>query len=486
MNAFRCMNPVYHGRFFRSCQEKLILAVERGMGCEKIRSFLVSLYTDQATIINTEDVQQVSIKTLEKCILKPRQDLYVFILFNWIRYIFLPSIDPLIMDNLLIFGVGRIFSAYSNIGVQYCTDADLNFVLNESVPVKDERLFSRKVTQLKQTIWDLFGIIIEVNTAFTVLRLSEIQNRLSHPDSPTRLAATLFYKGNSHSFFVVHDNKNIRSSIFDEVAPLSDTLIFENFLGANPAKPSYMRLKNNEAQLTIISDATLEAEQADCVIGSKSFVKTCRKLAGIHPDLFPQHWFFSMKYTINRAYDYVSAMSHAGYSLRELGFSDACDPDYVFLCQSHRLMLYLQELIHIKLDSYTNLCDYSYLSAERFAGFMDPPSGKFRRDFDAMVLSPNFLLASQRQRYAAHAQSIHNKEEIILSLTDIQVCYLVDRFGLKIRHLDKGSGKNPVAAPYTWEGIGFFVLSAVENRLASIIGNKLAPAISVARRKNGS
>lgn len=469
--------PVYHGDFFRTCQEKLDNAVARGMPREKLEAFFIGMYTDQAKSINTADIQQVSIKTLESNILKPRQDLYVFILYNWIRYLFIPTIDEELQDRMLIFGVGRIFSAYSNIGVQYCTDADLNFVLDDSVTDEQEMKCIQAVSDLKQQIWDLFTIIVELNPSFTVLRLSEIRQRLAHPDSEIRLSAVLFYKGNSHSLFVMHDNREIFEAIFEEVKSFPDKFIFENFLGANPAKPGYTRLKNDEVPLFIVSDATLEPERARHVIGSRSFVQQARKLAGVHPDLFPQRWIFSMKFTVNRAYDYVSAMINAGYSLKEIGFTGARDPDYVFLCQAHRLMLFLQELIHIKLDSYTNLCDYSYISAERFAGFMDPPKGLFRRDFDTMVLSPNFLLASQRQRYSFYQKAIHQKEEIDLSITETQLDRLSKQFGLQFRHLDKGSGKNPVAVPYTWEGLGFFVFSALENRLAGIISKKLAPAI---------
>ncbi len=473
-----CLNcPVYHGDFFRTCQEKLDNAIARGMSREKLEAFFIGMYTDQAKSINKADIQQVSIKTLESSILKPRQDLYVFILYNWIRYLFIPTIDEELQDRMLIFGVGRIFSAYSNIGVQYCTDADLNFVLDDSVTDEQEQRCIQAVCDLKQQIWDLFAIIVELNPSFTVLRLSEIRERLAHQDSEIRLSTVLFYKGNSHSLFVMHENQDLFKAIFEEVKSFPDKFIFENFLGTNPSKPGYTRLKNDEVPLFIVSDATLEPERARHVIGSRSFVQHARKLAGIHPDLFPQRWIFSMKFTVNRAYDYVSAMINAGYSHKDIGFTGARDPDYVFLCQSHRLMLFLQELIHIKLDSYTNLCDYSYISAERFAGFMDPPKGLFRRDFDTMVLSPNFLLASQRQRYSFYQKAIHKKEEIALSITDTQLDKLSRQFGLQFRHLDKGSGKNPVAVPYTWEGLGFFVFSALENRLAGIISKKLAPAI---------
>ena len=63
----------------------------------------------------------------------------------------------------------------------------------------------------------------------------------------------------------------------------------------------------------------------------------------------PPDWYFSMKYFVNRVYDYVCAMQNAGYSLEEIGFDRVSpelgvDPDYRFLRNAHRTMLYFQEL----------------------------------------------------------------------------------------------------------------------------------------------
>ena len=56
MNASGLMQPVYHGDFFRSCQERLDAAVERGITREKLEAFFIGLYTDQAKTINTADI----------------------------------------------------------------------------------------------------------------------------------------------------------------------------------------------------------------------------------------------------------------------------------------------------------------------------------------------------------------------------------------------------------------------------------------------
>ncbi len=465
----------YHGNFYDSCQEKLLSAASRGMGPERIEAFLVGLYLDEAKKINTGDIGKVTINTIEQRILKPRQDLYRFILINWIRLLFVPTLPPELRDNLLIFGIGRIFSAYSDIGVQYCTDADLNFVLADRVSKSHVEDLCRRVRALQQRMWDLFTIIVEVDSSFTVLRVKDVLSRLSRGDERARVASSLFYKANEKSLQVILPNEPIMDEVFSLASGKPDSLIFENFIGRNPAKPTYQRIRSDEVPLKVVSDDTQESEVAHNLIGSGKFARECRLLSSYHPELHPPRWCFSMKYTVNRAFDYVSSMLNAGYSLRDIGFDGEDDSDYHFLSQAHRLMLFLQELIHVKLDTYNRLSDYSYISAERFAGFMYPPKGSFRSDFEKMVLSPNFLYASQKARYLKHKAAIHDKDELVLSLNQEEMRWLTERFGIQYRHLDKGSGRTPIAIPYTWSGLGFFVFSAVEARLAAIVDEKLAP-----------
>jgi hypothetical protein len=475
--------PRYNNDFFLTCQRQLDAACARGITDERLEAFLVTLYTEQSKAINPNDIQNVTLGTLEQNILRPRQDLYLFILFNWITRLFMPRLDQRIAKNLLVFGVGRIFSAYNDVGVQYCTDADLNFVLRDSATKSDVARLNAAVRDLKQRMWDIFFIIVEVDASFTVLKERDINARLAATNEETRLAATLFYKGNARSLFVLYDNPEIRNAVFGPVRELPDTLIFENFLGNNPIKSTFARLREGIAQLAVISDSTQQKESVETLIGTRGFMHCCRQLVAIHPDLYPPQWCFSMKYTVNRVYDYVSAMVHAGYTLREIGFTGKTDPDYQFLCQSHRLMLFLQELIHIKLDTYNRLSDYSYISSERFTGFMDTPKGSFRTDFDEIVLSSNFLLASQRKHYLYLKQAVQRKQDILLSLTNEQMERLSEVFGFHFRHIDRGSGRTPASVPYTWGGVGFFVFSAVEARLSAIVDEKLVPAL---RRVEGS
>jgi hypothetical protein len=136
--------PRYNNDFFLTCQRQLDAACARGITDERLEAFLVTLYTEQSKAINPNDIQNVTLGTLEQNILRPRQDLYLFILFNWITRLFMPRLDQRIAKNLLVFGVGRIFSAYNDVGVQYCTDADLNFVLRDSATKSDVARINRR------------------------------------------------------------------------------------------------------------------------------------------------------------------------------------------------------------------------------------------------------------------------------------------------------------------------------------------------------
>jgi hypothetical protein len=277
----------YHGNFYDSCQEKLLSAASRGMGPERIEAFLVGLYLDEAKKINTGDIGKVTINTIEQRILKPRQDLYRFILINWIRLLFVPTLPPELRDNLLIFGIGRIFSAYSDIGVQYCTDADLNFVLADGVSKSHVEDLCRRVRALQQRMWDLFTIIVEVDSSFTVLRVKDVLSRLSRGDDRARVASSLFYKANEKSLQVILPNEPIMDEVFSLASGKPDSLIFENFIGRNPAKPTYQRIRSDEVPLKVVSDDTQESEVAHNLIGSGKFARECRLLSSYHPELHP-------------------------------------------------------------------------------------------------------------------------------------------------------------------------------------------------------
>lgn len=439
----------------------------------------MSYYSEQSRKINPSQIQDVQAINLESHVLKPRQDLYLFTVYNWITGIFLPSLESDLVENLFVFGIGRIFSAYSTKGVQFCTDADLNFVVDDSISDKKTQYLRSGVVSFARRMWDLFNIIIEVDDSFTVLPVSRIKKRLADKNENSRLAATLFYKGNAESHFVLLANDAIKEEVFSSVRSLPDQLLLENFIGENPVKPTFIRLKKETAKLTVLADDIQQKESASFVIGSKTFDKQCRILHAINAELYPPDWCFSMKYSVNRVFDYVSAMQHAGYTFEEIGFSGPQDSDYTFLLQSHRLMLFLQEIIHVKLDTYNYLSDYSYITRKRFEDFMTMPKSSFRGDFDSFVLGPHFLLASERKHYLMLKQAIHEKRVLHLLLTTKQESILEETFGFDFRHRDKGSGKIPVTIPYTWGGLGFYVFKSVHNRLESLVENRLIPAASL-------
>ena len=151
-------------------------------------------------------------------------------------------------------------------------------------------------------------------------------------------------------------------------------------------------------------DGSCDKAEVTSVIGSRAFSLYCRRRFPLGLFVSPPEWYFSMKYFVNRVYDYVCAMRVHGRSLAEIGFDaprkvDGVDPDYRFLRNAHKLMLHLQELVRTRIGAYGVEVDYSWMSASRFKRLVDIDGDGFRRDFDAMVLDGGLLMPSEAERY---------------------------------------------------------------------------------------
>lgn len=471
--------PIYNNVFFKVCQERLNEALGNGLAPKHLTAFFKELYFAQDRSLTTRQSNARSLQALELGVLKPRQDLYVFILNNWIKHIFIPYLEQRLAASILIFGVGRVFSAYSNAGVQQCTDADLNIVVKDNVSNTDLAKLHYAVELLQEKSKELFDIAIEVNSAFTILRLQDIRSRLASANPHERTAAALFYKGNAESMFVLHDNPELRQDLLATVQPLPDRLLFENFLGNNLTKPTLMRLRTAQTRLAILSDKTHQEEFVAAVIGARDFGLQCRSLGAAHPGVYPPHWYFSMKYTVNRIYDYVSAMCNKGYALADLGFTDSADPDYHFICQAHKVMLVLQDLTLKNLETFSARIDPSYMSAERFTNFMNAPRSTFAEDFAGLVLHAQLLRQSQQNKYFDLEAAIAEKRLRCITGPRQYVGFLAKQFGFDFQELEHDAFGVTVATPYLPSDLGFLVFSAIETRLTKILDTKLITAVEL-------
>ena len=467
---------------FQGLQQRLDELVQGGADLESRAKFITSVFVERNRMIRNLDFRTLNPSTIAEDYLLPRKDLYTFALCNWVRYIFLPSLKPKVVDNMLMFGLGRIFSSYNDTGVQHSTDADFNIIVRDAVTAADRRQIEQQMQVLKKSFLDNFQVSLEIDPQFTLLREKEVMGRLTHRDEKIRGHSLLFYKSNSKSIRVITDEASIRDRVFSAVRDLPDCLLFENFLGLGSPKPAFIKLHADLEPLPILVDGGCEQVFANSLIGSRRFRADNRRLFPPRLLISPPDWVFSMKYYVNRVYDYVGAMRSFGHDLAEIGFDDpspqlGMDPDFRFLRNAHRLMLYLQELVQLVMKSFGAERDASYISRARFLRFMEIDGEKFKRDFDEMVLGGDLLLLSEKELYRSLKRRIREKSRERYMTGRIAELELLPRdFRHELIFKDKHAYK--LRVPYSWADLGYFVFDAIAARMERIVIARLLPALA--------
>jgi hypothetical protein len=451
-----------------------------GAGATELGRFLVDVFVARNRSIRNVDFQRLDPSTVVEDYLVPRRELYCFVVIQWVRRIFLPSLKPRVAGGMLLFGLGRLFSGYNDMGVQHCTDVDLNVIAKDGMSAADFAYLRGKMADLKAELAERFGVKLEIDPGFTVLRAKDVAARLCHDDEEIREANLRFYKSNAGSVRVIVDHAEIREKVFGLVRDEPDCRLFENFLGLECGKQSYAKLRSGSERLRIVAEGG-SLVSAAAVIGSKPFDDYCRRLFPRKHFLSPPDWVFSMKYFVNRVYDYVGAMRNLGHSLEGIGF-DAIEPklgidaDYRYLRNAHKLMLYLQELITLTMGSYGAETDYSYISRARFLRFMELGGGKFMRDFDDMVLKGGLLAGSAAERYRALRHKIASRSrDRFLTGKAAELALFPPDFRYDVVYLDSHDYK--INVPYSWGDLGYFAFSSIAARIAGIVDGRLVPRL---------
>jgi hypothetical protein len=217
------------------------------------------------------------------------------------------------------------------------------------------------------------------------------------------------------------------------------------------------------------------------VIGSAVFDLYSRRLFPQNLLVSPPEWHFSMKYYVNRVYDYVCAMRNLGYALESIGFRDkggegGGEADYRYLRNAHKLMLHLQEITRGTMGAYTENVDSSYISRARFLRFIEIGGDRFHADFTAMVVKGELIPPSRAKRYLALEAKIKSRAR--------------DRFmegplgelksfppGFRYESIHKDKDRYRVCVPYSWADPGYYAFSAIAERVAAIVEERLLPAL---------
>jgi hypothetical protein len=462
-------------------RERLRDLVASRAGPERIARLLEAVYTARERSIQDTDFRLLDPDAVIRDYLLPRRELYRFVIEEWIRLVFLPSLKPRIVEGALVFGLGRLFSSYNDMGIQRCTDVDINIVAADATSPADVARIYERLAALKAELRHRFGVNLEVNPSFTLLRAREVVARLTEGDPAARSEALRFYKSNAASIGVIKDEPSIRERIFSIARPEPDSRLFENFLGLEGSRQSYAKIRSGLERLRLVAEGgTVVAAAA--VIGSKPFDAYCRRLFPRRHFLSPPDWIFSMKYFVNRAYDYVAAMGAAGHDLEDIGFDApeeelGMDPDYRYLRSAHKLMLYLQELLAVVMRTYNADSDYGYISRARFLAFAELGGDKFKGDFDEMVLKGELLYASEAAQYRELREKIRSKaRNRFLTGRALDLDQYPSDFAYELVYRDAHDYK--ICVPYSWADLGFFAFSAIAARIAKIVDERLVPRLA--------
>jgi hypothetical protein len=481
-----CASPKSSYRYscagFAALQERFDALVAGGGDPEARKAFIRAVYVEKNREIRNQDFQRLNPSTVAEDYLLPRRELFFFILDNWLSSIFLPSLRPETAEALFVFGLGRIFSSYNDTGVQRSTDADINVVMRNDLPAAGRKEIAEKLWLLRRELLEYFKLNLEIDESFTLLREKDVLKRLWTADEETKLRSLLFYKSNSRSIRIIKDEEEIRGSIFAPLESLTDALLFENFLGfANP-KITFMKLLSDRAPLPIMADGSPERIEVASVIGSRNFALRWQHVFPKSLRISPPDWYFSMKYFVNRVYDYVCAMQNAGYSLEEIGFDRVSpelgvDPDYRFLRNAHRTMLYFQELEEMAAQSFSADCDYSYVSRSRFLRFTEIHGDKFKSDFADIALKGDLLLHSEKLCFRALKRKIEAKsrDRYVVGKTAVLGLLPAD-FRYETVFRDKSDFK--IRVPYSWADLGYFAFDAIAARMARLVTGRLVPPLA--------
>ncbi|HET7839727.1 MAG TPA: hypothetical protein VFL04_08200 [Rectinemataceae bacterium] len=470
----------YRDEGLAASQRELDALAARGAAAAVLEKRILEAFASKDRAIHNHDWQALDPRTIEAEFLMPRKEAFHFALTNWTRHIFLPGLKPAVADKLLMFGLGRIFSTYNDVGVQRNTDADVNLVVGDAMTDADLAYLARRLGLFAQAMRERFGVTIEIDREFTLLRLKTVMANLADSDPARRRKCELFYKSVSNSIHVFQDNASIRGRIFSRVKALPDTELFEHFLGLGSARPSFMKIRKDAEPLPIVVDGSGEKVVAWNVIGSQAFAKYWRVALPRTVFVSPPDWVFSMKYFVNRVYDYVCAMRNCGYDLRRIGFDAGCDgsldPDYLFVREAHKLMLYLQELNELSTCSFGVKGDYSYVSRRRMRRFMELGGEKFVADFESMVLGGGMIQGSNRTKY------LELRQKVVAKARDRLIEGPIDGYGRLPAGLDyelvfKDDNEYRICLPYTWADLAFFAFSVIAARMSQIVENRLVPAL---------
>lgn len=466
-----------------------------GATTREISKAIERIFVKQHRLIRDLDFKQLDPKAIADNYLLPRKDLNRFVVENWVRNIFLAELPKKTQTAVFMFGLGRLFSTYNDLGAQHSTDVDLNLIVDDTLPQRSIDAIATGLKRLQHEFHSRFGIVLELHPRYMLQRESQVLANLNLGSEKERIASALFYRTNEKSLRILQDHPTIRENIFSRVRQLPDACMFEHFMGFSAGKASYAKLRSNSEPLVIGLDGTCDNLAVHTIVGSRSFGYWHRRHFPQGLFVSPPEWHFSMKYFVNRVYDYICSMRNAGYSIEQLGFrpsaspaskttrsrtnrvdSIGMDPDFLYIRNAHKLMLFLQELIQSGIGAYGIEVDCSWMSGARFTRLVEQCGNDFLADFETLVISGGLLRPSEAERYRFLQQKIQtrSKDRYLEGPLD-KLKTLPD--GLRFDVLNNEGSRYKICIPYTWSDLAFFAFNAISVHIAQIVEGKMLPTL---------
>jgi hypothetical protein len=472
--------PEYADSSYHQLDQEIAALVSRGASRKEQIAFIKRIFVERNRAIRNVDFRLFNPKSVEQDYLLPRKDLHRFVVENWVKHIFLKSLSPKQTQSVFMFGLGRLFSTYNDLGAQHSTDVDFNLIASSDLPSRELAALRSKIEDLRGDLLDHFGIVVELHPDYTVLTEKTIMDRFEQENDHSRLEHRLFYKSNEASIRVLHDQAEIRENVFSQIRGMADAYLFEHFIGLGGAKATFFKLRSG-LPLEIGLDSPGESARVKSVIGSKAFDLYCRRLFPQRLFISPPEWHFSMKFWVNRVYDYVCAMRNLGYGLEKIGFrpdtaKGKLDPDFQYLRNAHKLMLHLQELAQNTLNAYSYQTDSSYMSRTRFLRFIEIAGDKFHADFNEIVIAGELIPPSRKQYYIDLQAKIRSKARDRFMEGPIEDLKAFPP-GFHYESTHKDSNRYRICVPYSWADLGYFAFSVIAERIARIVESRLLPAL---------
>jgi hypothetical protein len=485
----------YRDTSYLEFEIQLTALPESGSTARDLGKSIERIFVKQHRLIRDLDFKQLDPKAIEDNYLLPRKDLNRFVVENWVKRIFIAGLPKKTQESLFMFGLGRLFSTYNDLGAQHSTDVDLNLVVDDELPPRSIEALTSGLKRLQHEFHSRFGIVLELHPRYMLQRESRILDNLSQGSEKDRIASALFYRTNEKSMRILKDHPTIRENIFSRVRKLPDACMFEHFMGFSAGKSSYSKLRSNSEPLLIGLDGCCDNLAVHTVVGSRSFGYWLRRHFPQGLFVSPPEWHFSMKYFVNRVYDYICAMRNAGYSLEELGFnaspgpgsrtvksrsknpgSTGMDPDFLYIRNAHKLMLFLQELIQSGIGAYGIEVDCSWMSGTRFTRLVEQCGNDFLSDFETLVINGGLLRPSEAERYRFLQQKIKTRSKDRYLEGPLDKLKTLPE-GLRFEVLNNEGSRYKICVPYTWSDLAFFAFNAISVHIAQIVEGKILPTL---------